>query len=367
MAGTIGIKIANGNFFPILEESRPAKKRLVLTTAHDRQGSVQVDLFRSISKSMLDAQYIGSLVIEDIRPRPKEEPSIEMDISIDGEGNITAEAFDMEASPDSDHHVLSVSLRTMDALTSPDDFPDFDVEGARPARMRRGEGSKKRKFPWGILIAAILLALLGIAALWLFMLGGREMLRPAEGRPAAEAAAPPPAALPPPPEPPPPASAPPEAAPPALAGDPAAARPPAGAPALAGDPGAAQIPAGEAEQAAPESPAAQPETVAMPASPPPPPVAISPPVIQAPAAPPPPPRPAARGSRPPAPVLAHRVPAVIPPNGVVYQIRWGDTLWDISAAFYRDPLLYPRIARHNSIRNPNLILAGFNVRIPPLN
>jgi len=104
----------------------------------------------------------------------------------------------------------------------------------------------------------------------------------------------------------------------------------------------------------------------MPVTPDPPPIAVSPPVIQAPVAPPPAAPPVVQRQRPPAPVLTHRVPAVIPPNGVVYQIRWGDTLWDISAAFYRDPLLYPRIARHNNIRNPNLILAGFNVRIPPL-
>ncbi|MCL2192129.1 MAG: LysM peptidoglycan-binding domain-containing protein [Treponema sp.] len=93
---------------------------------------------------------------------------------------------------------------------------------------------------------------------------------------------------------------------------------------------------------------------------------ISPPIIQAPAVPPVPLAQVIPGQRPPAPALTHRVPPMIPPNGVVYQIRWGDTLWDIAAAFYRDPLQYPRIARHNNIRNPNMILAGFNVRIPPL-
>jgi nucleoid-associated protein YgaU len=65
--------------------------------------------------------------------------------------------------------------------------------------------------------------------------------------------------------------------------------------------------------------------------------------------------------------MSYRVPAVIPRNGVVYRIQWGDTLWDISAAFYRDPWLYHRIARHNNIRNPDYIRAGFNIRIPPKN
>jgi nucleoid-associated protein YgaU len=66
-------------------------------------------------------------------------------------------------------------------------------------------------------------------------------------------------------------------------------------------------------------------------------------------------------------VLSYKVPATIPRDGVPYKIRWGDTLWDISAAFYRNPWLYPRIARFNNIRNPNLIISGTTIRIPPKN
>jgi nucleoid-associated protein YgaU len=60
------------------------------------------------------------------------------------------------------------------------------------------------------------------------------------------------------------------------------------------------------------------------------------------------------------------VPATIPKEGVAYKIRWGDTLWDISAAFYRNPWQYQRIARFNNIRNPNMIISGRTIRIPPL-
>jgi nucleoid-associated protein YgaU len=51
--------------------------------------------------------------------------------------------------------------------------------------------------------------------------------------------------------------------------------------------------------------------------------------------------------------------------GVEYKIRWGDTLWDLSYVFYRDPWLYPRIARANKIRNPDLIISGTKIWIPP--
>ena len=67
------------------------------------------------------------------------------------------------------------------------------------------------------------------------------------------------------------------------------------------------------------------------------------------------------------PVASYKVPQTIPRGGAPYTIRWGDTLWDISEAFYRNPWLYPRIARFNSIRNPDFIVSGRTIRIPPGN
>ncbi|MDR0590117.1 MAG: LysM peptidoglycan-binding domain-containing protein [Spirochaetaceae bacterium] len=48
-------------------------------------------------------------------------------------------------------------------------------------------------------------------------------------------------------------------------------------------------------------------------------------------------------------------------------MQWGDTLWEISEAFYRNPWLYSRIARFNNIRDPNRIISGITIRIPPRN
>ena len=90
-------------------------------------------------------------------------------------------------------------------------------------------------------------------------------------------------------------------------------------------------------------------------------------IIAAPAEPPPPVQQVTVRRRPPPPVASYNVPAVIPPGGVEYRIRWGDTLWDIADAFYRNPWLYTRIARHNNIRNPNHIISGTVIRIPPRN
>ena len=65
-----------------------------------------------------------------------------------------------------------------------------------------------------------------------------------------------------------------------------------------------------------------------------------------------------------APVYSFKAPQTIHSEGVVYKIRWGDTLWDISEAFYRNPWLYPTIVRRNRIRNPNLIVSGTEITIP---
>jgi hypothetical protein len=249
---------------------------------------------------MLDAQYIGSLLVEAGSSKPKGEPSIEMVISADKDGNINAEAYDLDAGPDAKRHTLNVSLQDIDSLDELDNPPNF-------AFNSQTYNSKKtvheRKFPWLVLVIAALFAALAVVALWFFFLGGDDAFSTAEAEPEYSA------------------------------------------------PVYRQEPVRE-PQPLPPLPVYEPEPEREPL------------VIKAPAAPAKP-RPAVKRVRPPAPVKSYRVPAVIPRNGVVYQIQWGDTLWDISAAFYRNPWLYPKIAKDNKIRNPDLIIAGSNLRIMP--
>lgn len=52
---------------------------------------------------------------------------------------------------------------------------------------------------------------------------------------------------------------------------------------------------------------------------------------------------------------------------VLYIIKQGDTLWDISSAFLKDPFLWPFIWKANpAITNPDLIFAGNKLMIPSL-
>jgi len=47
-----------------------------------------------------------------------------------------------------------------------------------------------------------------------------------------------------------------------------------------------------------------------------------------------------------------------------HTVQRGDTLWDLSSTYYRNPWLYPVIARANGIKNPDLIIAGARIFIP---
>ncbi|MCL2558105.1 MAG: hypothetical protein FWE09_06465 [Treponema sp.] len=177
MAGTIGVKVADGDFYPILDENSKGRRRLVLTTAHDGQSSVQLDFFRSVSKSMLDAQYVGSIVVEGMTPVRRQGASIELVVSSDGEGNVVARARDLAAPPESEPQFLTVSLRAMDSSDRPEDFPDFDPEepeAERPVGKGAGKRAGKGRWPLAIALVFVLASLLGLGALLFLYGGGRE-------------------------------------------------------------------------------------------------------------------------------------------------------------------------------------------------
>ncbi|MDR1839128.1 MAG: LysM peptidoglycan-binding domain-containing protein [Treponema sp.] len=334
MASSIGIKIANGEFYPLLEENSLIRKRLILTTVHDNQPSMQIDLYRNTTNAMADAQYIGSVVVENIKPKLKGEPSIEMVISSNAGGDIIAEAIDLDTSSGGEHYVLTVSLKSIDETSRDLEIPDFELETNEdpPSGLYRRavkinkKAKKRRSFAW-LFVLIILIIILGLLAAWLFYLGGMNTVKPVIDKYISTQTILSVFAVKPKPVP-----------------EPEPVKQPAPEPAV------------QSEPVQPEP--VQTEIVSQTVEPV--------PVIQAPASPPAT-RPRTASDRPPPPVASYNVPATIPREGINYMIRWGDTLWDISDAFYRDPWLYPRIARHNNIRNPNYIISGRTISIPPKN
>ncbi len=121
---TIGIKIADGSYFPILEEGNSKRKRLVLTTVNDNQESVQIDLYKGQGEEFLDAVYVGSLLIENIVPGLKESSEIELKIGFDQAGNLNAEAGDLVSGQ---FESLSISMETL-GEASVYDVPEFSLD-----------------------------------------------------------------------------------------------------------------------------------------------------------------------------------------------------------------------------------------------
>jgi hypothetical protein len=281
---------------------------------------------------MTDAQYIGSLVVEKIKPKPKGDPSIEMIISSNADGEIVADAVDLDTAPDGEHYVLTVSLKSLEESSHEMEIPDFELESNeeppsglynQAAKIREDQ---KRKPPAILILLIILFIVLGLAAAWLLLFGGLDIVKSILGRPKTEQSA---------------------------------------SPAVSQNEPVRQETVSQSEPVAvvsttPAEPVRETAPVVQQAAEP-------APVIQAPAEPPPVRTQTASRVRPSAPVASYNVPAVIPREGVEYRIRWGDTLWDISEAFYRNPWLYRRIAQHNGISNPNHIISGRTLRIPPRN
>jgi nucleoid-associated protein YgaU len=303
MGGEIGVKLADGSFYSVLEEDFTGRKKLVVTTSRDNQDSVQIDLYRG---SLEGAEaFIGSLMIENIQPAPKREPEIELQLGLDSSGNLEAFASDPMTG---EKQSLSVSLPVAEAAP----LEDLDLEGetqARPAEEPFGrQGLAGESYPVGTedrRKAPLeprrprVLAVIGFVLLGLLVLAGAAYLvwRLLDG----------------------------ERIPRLFGGGSEVTRP-------------EPVPPKPAEKPAAKAPAAEK------------PVAEKPVAAQ----------PAASPAQDQAPAAAQPSAA----EGIWYRIVWGDTLWDLAGTYYRNPWLYPRLAKANKIPNPDLIIAGHRLFIP---
>ena len=118
---TIGIKLADGSFYPIMQEGSAEKKQLSLTTVKDNQTTVQVDLYRSESGTMEDAEYVDTLEIKHLKKHPNGEPDFSLDISLDENNELKAELHDPETGKASSSDVTLV-LKPQEDLDQPSDI-----------------------------------------------------------------------------------------------------------------------------------------------------------------------------------------------------------------------------------------------------
>lgn len=171
----IGIKLADGSFYPILEDA-VRTKNIELTTVRDNQETVQIDLFRNAES----LEYIGSLIVEDIALKKAGEATINLKISVDDDENLNAEVVDADSGA---KQALKVSLATVGTNAGFTDFNLKDFELSQKDNFNSTESenivtetntstsyendNEKKGFPKWL---AILLVLLGIGLLVLAVL-----------------------------------------------------------------------------------------------------------------------------------------------------------------------------------------------------
>jgi hypothetical protein len=307
----IGIKVADGGFFPIVAENVNARKRLVLTTAHDAQSSVQIDFYKSSLHSMEDAAYIGTLLLENITKKEQGNPSIELIVSSNENGEFSASAYDIEQPDENGRHILAGSHMLFENSENFDDI-NFDHEDVIPKKDFSNEydGAIKSSKLKPLMLVIFLIV---IIAFGLYFFVFRAASNNENGVTESISEVPPVEII--------------------------YEEPPHHPP----------LPVEEESEAAAQ------------------PVEMPPPVIKAPEAPVRAPAGLSQTrKRNPAPVSSYNAPAVIPAGGISYRLRWGDTLWDVSQAFYRTPWRYNYLARYNGIRNANHIVSGRTIIVPPL-
>jgi molecular chaperone DnaK (HSP70) len=76
----IGIKLADGSFYPVLEEGVPKTKKLTLTTVRDNQESVHIILVRGDSGG--DLSFIRELFLSGLESAPGGNPDITLTLSL---------------------------------------------------------------------------------------------------------------------------------------------------------------------------------------------------------------------------------------------------------------------------------------------
>ena len=140
----IGLKLADGTFYPVLKEGIPEKKHLKLTASGDNQTSMKIELFRASDDSFQDAEYIQTLVLDQMIPQRKEDHLIDFVINLDEKNNLKADLNDAKSgiektatislpvSGDDDFVIETPVIGASDEFSDFNDI-DINIEETAPA------------------------------------------------------------------------------------------------------------------------------------------------------------------------------------------------------------------------------------------
>jgi hypothetical protein len=332
---TIGIKLADGKLYPLIEEHVAQKKKIALTPAQDEQRIVEIVFYKTDNTDdpvTDNALRLGALSVRALAPSSETAPSIELITASDGKGKISAVARNTETG---ERRRLAVQLENLENKSGNHSF--FEDNGQSPLFFlyEREKEKKNALFSHAIIAAAVLIAVFGggLAAFFALRERGNSVNAPlaletdyeqGNGSPVF---------------------------PTEMDGVEKKSEETA---LISGNNTAPQTAAdAEAEQIAAETAVIEKkneETALISGN------STSTQIAGV--------GEKNRRQRPPAPVRFYKIPKPFPKNGVAYRVRWGDTLWDIADAFYHRPRLYVRLARYNRLDPEGVLISGTIVRIP---
>jgi hypothetical protein len=161
----VGIKLADGNFYPILDEYGSVGKKLVLTTVCDGQTSAQIDFYRYDEGAA--GEYIGSLVVDSLVRKYAGETVIDLRVRSSGDGRIFAEAYETDGAGGTQKLEIDIEGRNVRGM----DGDGLDIDGEWSSGVK--VAAKRRVSPVvPIVIAAIIFLVAAAVFLFLFLSQG---------------------------------------------------------------------------------------------------------------------------------------------------------------------------------------------------
>ncbi|MCL1818433.1 MAG: Hsp70 family protein [Spirochaetaceae bacterium] len=120
----IGLKLADGSFYPVLEDGVPETKKIILTTAMDNQETVHIVLVRGKrGDSDEDLTFIRELFLQGLEPAPRGVHDITLTLSLNADLTVHAQ------------------------LEAPRLPPDWNYEAPRGPSGRRVKRKRGKKYP----------------------------------------------------------------------------------------------------------------------------------------------------------------------------------------------------------------------------
>jgi nucleoid-associated protein YgaU len=182
---SIGIKLFDDSFVPVLTENEIKNKRLILTTVKDNQKKVIIELYEGTSDKCINNEYLGKLVISLDRTTVKGEPGIEAHLRLSEDGKLFAKAWDTESREETEitiEHTQSQrihkeilsdeEINKMSDTASYENISDFSDEELL-INDEKEDKEKKDIFPIiriaiAVLIILVIVSLLGLGGFFIY-------------------------------------------------------------------------------------------------------------------------------------------------------------------------------------------------------